>query len=309
MNEVTRILNAIERGDVKATDELLPVVYEELRLLAAQKLAHESPGQTLQATALVHEAYLRLLGDEGQTWENRGTSSRRPPRPCGGSSSRTPAASSGSSAAADQEKVDLGDAEPAINGPCDDLIALDEALEKLARIDKVKADLVKLRFFAGLTGRAGGQGPGHLPQHGGPLLGLRPLLAAPGDHQRRGGEAWAETACDLSDRTDRDLWRPDRGLILRVENFSHFGWGKRAADGALYLGETRIGLMSDRTYHRRRSDLQCGDWPSTRPTSSSAYLQPGLRRRCRPAGPHRSPPAESMPARTASSSRRPTRCN
>ncbi len=72
MSDVTRILNAIERGDAGATDELLPLVYEELRVLAAQKLSHEPPGQTLQATALVHEAYLRLVGDASQTWENRG---------------------------------------------------------------------------------------------------------------------------------------------------------------------------------------------------------------------------------------------
>jgi RNA polymerase sigma factor (TIGR02999 family) len=72
MSDVTRILNAIERGDAKATDELLPLVYEELRLLAAQKLSHEPPGQTLQATALVHEAYLRLVDDESRSWENRG---------------------------------------------------------------------------------------------------------------------------------------------------------------------------------------------------------------------------------------------
>ena len=72
MSDVTRILNAIERGDAKATDELLPLVYEELRLLAAQKLSQERPGQTLQATALVHEAYLRLVGDTPQGWENRG---------------------------------------------------------------------------------------------------------------------------------------------------------------------------------------------------------------------------------------------
>jgi hypothetical protein len=71
MTDVTRILNAIERGDAKATDELPPLVYEELRLLAAQKLSHEAPGQTLQATALVHEAYLRLVGDEPCGWENR----------------------------------------------------------------------------------------------------------------------------------------------------------------------------------------------------------------------------------------------
>ena len=71
MSDVTRILNAIERGDPKAADELLPLVYEELRLLAAQKLSHESPGQTLQATALVHEAYLRLVGEEAQDWKSR----------------------------------------------------------------------------------------------------------------------------------------------------------------------------------------------------------------------------------------------
>src|SRR5512137_3109965 len=72
MSDVTRILNAIERGDPKATDELLPLVYDELRLLAAQKLSHEPPGQTLQATALVHEAYLRLLADEPESWNIRG---------------------------------------------------------------------------------------------------------------------------------------------------------------------------------------------------------------------------------------------
>jgi RNA polymerase sigma factor (TIGR02999 family) len=157
MNDVTRILNAMERGDVKATDELLPILYEELRLLAAQKLTKESPGQTLQPTALVHEAYLRLLGDQGQTWQSRGhffaaaaeamrriliENARRKHR-----LKRGP----------NQERVGLQDAEPAVNGPCDDLIALDEAIEKLARIDKVKADLVKLRFFAGLTGEQAAQ--------------------------------------------------------------------------------------------------------------------------------------------------------
>src|SRR5512136_942377 len=72
MSDVTRILNAIERGDAKATDELLPLVYEQLRLLAAQKLSHETPGQTLQATALVHEAYIRLVGDGAPAWKSRG---------------------------------------------------------------------------------------------------------------------------------------------------------------------------------------------------------------------------------------------
>jgi len=72
MSEVTRILNAIEGGDARAAHELLPLVYEQLRILAAQRLSHELPGQTLQATALVHEAYIRLVGDDPRSWENRG---------------------------------------------------------------------------------------------------------------------------------------------------------------------------------------------------------------------------------------------
>jgi len=152
MNDVTRILKAMERGDVKATEELLPILYEELRLLAAQKLARESPGQTLQPTALVHEAYLRLLGDQGQTWQSRGhffaAAAEAMRRILIENARRKHRLKRGG----DRERGDLQDTEPAVNGPCDDLIALDEAIEKLARIDKVKADLVKLRFFAGLTG-------------------------------------------------------------------------------------------------------------------------------------------------------------
>ncbi len=151
MNEVTRILNAIERGDMKATDELLPIVYEELRLLAAQKLARETPGQTLQATALVHEAYLRLLGDEAPTWTSRGhffaAAAEAMRRILVENARRKKRLKHGG----DQQRIDLEGAEPAVDGPCDDLIALDEALEKLAQRDKVKAELVKLRFFAGLT--------------------------------------------------------------------------------------------------------------------------------------------------------------
>jgi len=151
MNDVTRILNAIERGDVKATDELLPVVYEELRLLAAQKLSKELPGQTLQATALVHEAYLRLLGDQGQTWQGRGhffaAAAEAMRRILVENARRKQRLKRGG----DYQRIDLEDAEPALDGPGDDLLALDEALEKLAEKDKVKAELVKLRFFAGLT--------------------------------------------------------------------------------------------------------------------------------------------------------------
>lgn len=151
MNNVTRILLAIDRGDVRAADKLLPLVYKELRQLAAQKMAHEPPGQTLQATALVHEAYLRLVGAEDQNWSGRThffyaaaeamrhiliDNARRKKRLKRGG---------------DRERVTLDDAEFAIEAPSDDLIALDEALVKLASIDKIKADLVKLRYFAGLT--------------------------------------------------------------------------------------------------------------------------------------------------------------
>jgi RNA polymerase sigma factor (TIGR02999 family) len=157
MSDVTRILNAIERGDVKATDELLPVVYEELRLLAAQKLSHEPPGQTLQATALVHEAYLRLLGDEGQTWQNRGhffaAAAEAMRRILIENARRKQRLKHGGG----YQKVDLDDIGLTIFGSCDELLALDEALEKLAQKDKVKADLVKLRFFAGLTNEQAAQ--------------------------------------------------------------------------------------------------------------------------------------------------------
>jgi RNA polymerase sigma factor (TIGR02999 family) len=153
MSDVTRILNAIEQGDARATDELLPLVYEELRLLAAQKLSHEPPGQTLQATALVHEAYLRLVGDESRSWENRGhffaaaaeamrrilveNARRKRTIRCGGG----------------LQRLDLDEAmitEPE-DRTADGLIALDEALAKFAKTDKLKADLVKLRYFGGLT--------------------------------------------------------------------------------------------------------------------------------------------------------------
>ncbi len=152
MSDVTRILNAIERGDVKATDELLPLVYEELRMLAAQKLSREQPGQTLQATALVHEAYLRLLGDQAKTWQNRGhffaAAAEAMRRILVENARRKQRIKRGG----ELQRVDLDDAGLGISGPSDDLVALDEALEKLERADKVKADLVKLRFFAGLTG-------------------------------------------------------------------------------------------------------------------------------------------------------------
>jgi len=151
MTDVTRILNAIERGDAQATDELLPLVYEELRLLAAQKLSHESPGQTLQATALVHEAYVRLVGGGPQGWDGRGhffaAAAEAMRRILVENARRKRSAKHGGH----RHRVGLTDADPSTEAADEDLLALDEALQKLAETDATKAELVKLRYFAGLT--------------------------------------------------------------------------------------------------------------------------------------------------------------
>jgi RNA polymerase sigma factor (TIGR02999 family) len=151
MSDVTRILNAMERGDAKATDELLPLVYEELRLLAAQKLSHEAPGQTLQATALVHEAYLRLVGDAPQSWENRGhffaAAAEAMRRILVERARHRQSAKHGGGL----QRVALNEALVSANDPKEDLLALDEALGRLAAEDEKLAEVVKLRYFAGLT--------------------------------------------------------------------------------------------------------------------------------------------------------------
>ncbi len=151
MSEVTLILKAIEEGDARAADELLPLVYQELRQLAAQRMKQEKPGQTLQATALVHEAYIRLVGAENQNWNSRGhffaAAAEAMRRILIENARRKKRLKHGG----DRQKVDLDQAKLPIDGPSDDLIALDEALEKLSQKDKVKAELVKLRYFAGLT--------------------------------------------------------------------------------------------------------------------------------------------------------------
>jgi RNA polymerase sigma factor (TIGR02999 family) len=143
VSEVSRILSAMEQGDPHAADQLLPLVYDELRLLAAQRLANEKPGQTLQATALVHEAYLRLVGD--QQFDNRGhffaaaaeamrrilvESARKKKRQRHGGG---------------RHRVDLQEALSLADSPHDDLLALDEALTRLAAREPAKAELVKLR--------------------------------------------------------------------------------------------------------------------------------------------------------------------
>jgi len=155
MNDVTRILSAIERGDTQAAERLLPLVYDELRKLAAQRLAREKPGQTLQATALVHDAYLRLVGAQDPGWDGRGHffaaaaeamqrilvegARRRQRLKRGGDRSRR-----------DLDEVALSIAAPYGEAE-DDLLALDAALTKLAGREPLRARLVQLRYFSGLS--------------------------------------------------------------------------------------------------------------------------------------------------------------
>ena len=151
MADVTRILNAIEQGDPRATEELLPLIYDELRLLAAQKLAKEPPGQTLEGTALVHEAYIRLIGAETHSWDRRGhffaAAAEAMRRILVEKARRKRSSKHGG----EKVKIALDAVELAIEEPSDDLIALDEALMKLSEKDPGVAELVKLRYFAGLT--------------------------------------------------------------------------------------------------------------------------------------------------------------
>jgi RNA polymerase sigma factor (TIGR02999 family) len=152
MNDVTRILSAIEQGDPHAAGQLLPLVYDELRQLAAHKLAQEKPGQTLQATALVHEAYLRLVDvKRAQHWSSRGhffaAAAEAMRRILVDNARRKQSQKRGG----DQRRVDLDDLDLAAPERSDDLLAIDEGLAKLAAADPQAAELVKLRYFAGLT--------------------------------------------------------------------------------------------------------------------------------------------------------------
>ena len=153
MSDVTRLLDAIQHGDPKAAEELLPLVYEELRKLAAHKMANEAAGHTLQPTALVHEAWLRLGGAAGAQFENRahffGAAAEAMRRILIDRARRKRALRHGGG----QIRVDIGEADPAIAAKEDELVAVDEALEKLAEEDEGLAKLVKLRFFVGLTNK------------------------------------------------------------------------------------------------------------------------------------------------------------
>jgi RNA polymerase sigma factor (TIGR02999 family) len=152
MHEVTRILSAIEQGDPKAADQLLPLVYDELRMLAAQRLSQEKPGQTLQATALVHEAYLRLAGgDPARMWDGRGhffaAAAEAMRRILVERARRKRSQKRGAGAA----RIDLEEVNPAADEAADEILAVDEALAGLAAADPRAAELVKLRYFVGLS--------------------------------------------------------------------------------------------------------------------------------------------------------------
>src|SRR5438046_6876226 len=152
MNEVTRILDAIDQGDPQAAQQLLPLVYDELRKLAAQKLAQEKPGQTLEATALVHEAYLRLVDAEAaQHWNSRGHFFAAAAEAMRRILVERARQKRSLKAGGDFRRQRLSDVQPAVGGPDLDLLALNEALDNLAKRDPRQAELVNLRFFAGLT--------------------------------------------------------------------------------------------------------------------------------------------------------------
>jgi RNA polymerase sigma factor (TIGR02999 family) len=151
MTDVTKILSRIEQGDSSAAEQLLPLVYEELRKLAAVKLASEKPGQTLQATALVHEAYIRLIGPGDQGWGSRGhffAAAAEAMRRILVEGARR---KSGPKAGGSHCRVDLSDIHPEMPGSPVDILALSDALDALAAVDPRAAELVKLRFFVGFT--------------------------------------------------------------------------------------------------------------------------------------------------------------
>lgn len=151
MSDVTQIMNAIDQGDAGATDKLLPLVYQELRRLANHKLSQERPGQTLQPTALVHEAYIRLVGSEAQDWRSKthffSAAAEAMRRILIENARRKGRLKRGGG----RHRVKLDDVNVVFEEALDSLIALDDALAKFANIDEAKSELVKLRYFAGLT--------------------------------------------------------------------------------------------------------------------------------------------------------------
>lgn len=165
VSDVTRILEAAQQGNPKAAEELLPLVYEELRQLAAHKMAHESPGHTLQPTALVHEAWLRLVGGEGEAhFQNRAhffaAAAEAMRRILIDRARRKRAVRHGG----DQQRIDLQEADVASSADDDQLLAISEALDKLARQHVTEAEVVKLRYFVGMTNDEAAEALGIAPR-------------------------------------------------------------------------------------------------------------------------------------------------
>jgi RNA polymerase sigma factor (TIGR02999 family) len=151
VSDVTQILGAMEQGDPKAADELLPLVYQELRRLAAFKMANESPGQTLQPTALVHEAWLKLVENAQQPWQNRahffGAAAEAMRRILIDNARRKKALRHGGG----QQRLNIQDVDIVVDVKDDELLAVNDALDRFAAVDAQKAELVKLRYFVGMT--------------------------------------------------------------------------------------------------------------------------------------------------------------
>ena len=164
MGDVTRILSAIDQGDPAVAEQLLPLVYDELRRLAKQKLSQEKPGQTLQATALVHEAYLRLVGSDDQPWDSRGhffcAAAEAMRRILVENARRKQTEKRGGG----QRRYDLLESDAVTQPPDNDLLALDEALSRLSDEEPEMAELVKLRYFAGLNVEQAAQALGVSPR-------------------------------------------------------------------------------------------------------------------------------------------------
>jgi RNA polymerase sigma factor (TIGR02999 family) len=152
MTDVTRVLSAIEQGEPRAAEQLLPLVYEELRRLAAQKLAHEKPGQTLQATALVHEAYLRLVEEDNhRQWNSRGHFFAAAAEAMRRILIENARGKAREKRGGDWRRVDFEEFDVNTSVSPDQLVALDDALSRLAALDHLAGELVKLRYFAGLA--------------------------------------------------------------------------------------------------------------------------------------------------------------
>ena len=179
MSEVTELLNQIHHADPQAAADLLPLVYAELRRLAAARLAHEKPGQTLDATALVHEAYLRLVGPaDDERWRSRGHFFAAAAEAMRRILVELARRKSRKKRGGERVRMKLDEVEPAARAPGDDLLALDEALTRLAEADPIAAELVKLRYFAGMTIPQAADALGIGTRSAEPALVLCPCLAA-----------------------------------------------------------------------------------------------------------------------------------